>query len=69
MIVIAACNIEKDFADLALERTSLSTLAKDRLQRVQTFKSLLEREKSTSAQLQQSLKKANEELQWLMKEK
>ena len=69
MMVSAASSIEKDFEDLTLERASLINLAEDRLQRIQILESLLEHERTTSAELQQSLNKANEELQRLTKEK
>ena len=69
MMVSTTSKIEKDFEDMALEHASLTTLAKDKLQRIQTLESLLERERTTSAELQQSLNKANEELQRLIKEK
>ena len=48
----AVMNIEKEFEDQALERTSLSTLAKDRQQRIQMLESLLERERTACANLQ-----------------
>ena len=69
MMVSTTSSIEKDFEDLALEHASLTTLAEDRLQRIQTLKSLLECERTTSAELQQNLNKANEELHWLINKK
>ena len=69
MVMSTASSIEKELKDQALERTSLTTLAEDRQQRIQTLESLLEREKATSTELQQNLNKANEELHRLRKEK
>ena len=69
MMVSTASNIEKDFEDLALERASLTILAEDRPQRIQTLESLLECERTTSTKLQQNRNKANEELHRLTKEK
>ena len=69
MMASTTSSIEKDFKDLMLEHTWLINLAKDRLHRIQTLESLLEREKTTSVELQQSLNMANEELQRLTKEK
>ena len=51
MMVPAASNVGKDFADLMLEHTSLNNLGDDRLQRIQTLESLLEHEKTINAQL------------------
>ena len=62
MVVSTTSSIEKEFEDQVLERASLTTLVEDRQQRSQTLESLLECEKATSIELQQSLNKANEEL-------
>ena len=51
MMISMTSSIEKDFDDMKLERASLITLVEDRLQRIQTLESLLEREKTTSAEL------------------
>ena len=56
MVVSTASSIEKVLEDQALERASLTTLPEDRQQRIQTLESLLEREKVTCTELQQSLK-------------
>ena len=48
---LKASSIEKDFKGQALEHASLITLADDKMQRIQTLKSLLEREKATSIEL------------------
>ena len=69
MVVSTTSSIEKEFEDQALESASLITLARDRMQRIQTLESLLECEKATSTEIQQSLNKANEELHQLRKEK
>ena len=67
MVVSMASSIEKKLEDQALELASLTTLAKDRQQRIQTLESLLEREKAISTELQQGFNNANEELLWLRK--
>ena len=69
MVVSTASRIEKELEDQVLECASLTTLAEDRQQRIQILESLLEHEKATSTELQQSLNKANEELHQLRKEK
>ena len=62
MVVSTASSIEKELEDQVLERTSLTTLAEDRQQRIQILESLLKREKVTCTELQQSLNKANEDV-------
>ena len=47
----------------------IKKLAKERLDKIQSLESQLEKKKATSTQLQQNLNKANEELQQLKKEK
>ena len=69
MVVSMASSIEKELEDQALEHASLTTLAEDKQKRIQTLESLLEREKATCTELQQSLNKANKELYRLRKEK
>ena len=69
MVVATTFSIGKDLEDQTLEHAALTTLAEDRQQRVQTLESLLEHEKATITELQQSLSKANEELLQLRKEK
>ena len=65
----AVMTIEKELEDQALERRSLSTLAEERQQRIQTLESLLECERTACGNLQQDLKTANDELVQLREEK
>ena len=69
MVVATTFNIGQDFEDQRLELTSMTTLAEDRQQRIQTLESLLECKKTNCIELQQKLNKANEELLRLCKEK
>ena len=69
MVISIASSLEKDFEDQTLDSTSLTILVEDRMQRIQTLESLLEHEKATSTELQQSLNKANEDLHLLTKAK
>ena len=62
-------NIQKEFEDQSLERTSLSTLAEDQQQRIQILESLLERERTACANIQQNLTTINAELAQLRQEK
>ena len=65
----AAEAIEKNFANLALERTSLFNLAKSRLQSIHLLESLLDREKTVNRQLENDLKRAKAELHLLIEQR
>ena len=69
MVVTTAFSIRQDLEDLRLELTSMTTLAEDRQQRIQTLESLLECEKNNCTELHQKLNVANEDLFRLKRKK
>ena len=69
MMVTGTFSIGQDLEDQRLELTSMTTLAEDKQQRIQTLESLLECEKNNCTELHQKLNAANEELLRLKREK